>query len=348
MGLKDTFLRPRFLIYVGIFIFLLFMPKLLPIYQLMLMESGITFAIMCLGFNLLLRYTGLLSFGHGALFATGAYAVGMMGEYFPDLYRIEILISLAASLIVSAIFGFICVRHTRIFFSILALALSMVLFALLVKLYNITGGSDGIHIELPIMFGKSFEGMKRFEFLSGAYYYFLIGIFAACTIIMLVIVSSPFGKALQSIRDNEVRAEMIGIRVRRYRWYAFVLSGLYTGLGGALWSFVNVLSGLYTGLGGALWSFVNGHVSPEIAEWVFSGEIVYMTLLGGFMVFEGPIIGAILFTYLKLYAVSITQYWMFIIGATLIVLVLLLPEGITGGFVKLFTKLKRGEATGAA
>jgi branched-chain amino acid transport system permease protein len=331
MGLKDTFLRPRFLIYVGIFIFLLFMPKLLPTYQLMLMESGITFAIMGLGFNLLLRYTGLLSFGHGALFATGAYAVGMMGEYFPDLYRIEIVIpiSLAASLIVSAIFGFICVRHTRIFFSILALALSMVLFALLVKLYNITGGSDGIHIELPMMFGKSFEGMKRFEFLSGAYYYFLIGIFAACTIIMLVIVSSPFGKALQSIRDNEERAEMIGIRVRRYRWYAFVLSGLYTGLGGALWS------------------FVNGHVSPEIAEWVFSGEIVYMTLLGGFMVFEGPIIGAILFTYLKLYAVSITQYWMFIIGATLIVLVLLLPEGITGGFVKLFAKLKRGEATGA-
>jgi branched-chain amino acid transport system permease protein len=332
MGLKDAFLKPRFLIYLGIFIFLLFMPKVMPTYQLMLIESGITFAIMGLGFNLLLRYTGLLSFGHGALFATGAYAVGMMGEYFPDLYRIEIVIpiSLAASLIVSAIFGFICVRHTRIFFSILALALSMVLFALLVKLYNITGGSDGIHIELPMMFGKSFEGMKRFEFLSGAYYYFLIGIFAACTIIMLVIVSSPFGKALQSIRDNEVRAEMIGIRVRRYRWYAFVLSGLYTGLGGALWS------------------FVNGHVSPEIAEWVFSGEIVYMTLLGGFMVLEGPIIGAILFTYLKLYAVSITQYWMFIIGATLIVLVLLLPEGITGGFVKLFTKLKRGEATGAA
>lgn len=332
MGFKETILRPRFLIYGGIFVFMLFMPKLLPTYQLMLIESGITFAIMCLGFNLLLRYTGLLSFGHGALFATGAYAVGMMGEYFPDLYRIEILIptALLASLIISAIFGFICVRHTRIFFSILALALSMVLFALLVKLYNITGGSDGIHIDLPIMFGKSFEGMKRFEFLSGAYYYFLIGIFAACTIIMLAIVSSPFGKALQSIRDNEVRAEMIGIRVRRYRWYAFILSGLFTGLGGALWS------------------FVNGHVSPEIAEWIFSGEIVYMTLLGGFMVFEGPIIGAILFTYLKLYAVSITQYWMFIIGATLIVLVLLLPEGITGGFAKLFAKLKRGEATGAA
>lgn len=332
MGFKDMILRPKSFVYAVIFILLLFMPAVLPTYHLMLFESGITFAIMGLGFNLLLRYTGLLSFGHGALFATGAYAVGMMGRYFPDLYRIEILIPVAllASLIVSAIFGFICVRHTRVFFAILALAVSMVLYALLVKFYNITGGSDGIHIDLPIMFGRSFEGMKRFEFLSGTYYYFLIVIFAACTVIMLGIVNSPFGKALQSIRDNEVRAEMIGIRVRRYRWYAFILSGLFTGMGGALWS------------------FVNGHVSPEIAEWVFSGEIVYMTLLGGFMVFEGPIIGAILFTYLKLYAVATTQYWMFIIGATLITLVLILPEGIAGGFVRLFVKLRKGEATGAA
>jgi branched-chain amino acid transport system permease protein len=323
-------IKPIYFVYPGIFVLLLFLPRLVPTYQLMLIQSGITFGIMAMGFNLLLRYTGLLSFGHGALFAVGAYAVGMMGRYFPDLYRIEILIPVAllASLVVSAVFGFICVRHTRIFFSILALALSMVLYALLVKLYDLTGGSDGIHIELPIMFGKSFEGMKRFEFLSGAYHYFLICIFAVSTILMYAIVNSPFGRALQSIRDNEVRSEMIGIRVRRYRWYAFVLSGLFTGLGGALWS------------------FVNGHVTPEIAEWVFSGEIVYMTLLGGFMVFEGPIIGAILFTYMKLYAVSITQYWMFIIGATLIVLVLLLPEGVAGGFSRLFAWIKRGKAGG--
>lgn len=318
--------KQKLITYAIILVILLFLPRFIPVYQLMLIESGITFAIMGLGFNLLLRYTGLLSFGHGALFATGAYTVGMMGMYFPDLYRIEILIpvSILVSLIVSAIFGFICVRHTKIFFSILALALSMVLFALLVKFYDITGGSDGIHIDLPIMFGKSYEGVRRFKFLSGGYYYFLIFFFLLCTLTMLAIVNSPFGKALQSIRDNEVRAEMIGIRVRRYRWYAFIISGVFSGIGGALWS------------------FVNGHVTPEIAEWVFSGEIVYMTLLGGFMVFEGPIIGSILYTYLKLYAVSITQYWMFIIGATLIFLVLVLPEGITGGMVKIAKKIRFG------
>lgn len=331
MDNRNAILKPKFFIYLACFILMLFLPKILPTYHLILFESGITFAIMALGFNLLLRYTGLLSFGHGALFAVGAYAVGMTGEYYPDLYRIEILlpIALLASFVVSFIFGFICVRHTRVFFSILALALSMVLYALLVKLYNITGGSDGIRIELPMMFGKSFDGVKRFEFLSGAYYYLLICVFAAATVIMSAIVNSPFGKTLQCIRDNEVRAEMIGIRVRRYRLYSFILSGLFTGLGGAMWS------------------FVNGHVTPEIAEWVFSGEIVYMTLLGGFMVFEGPIVGAILFTYLRLYAVSITQYWMFLIGATLIILVLLLPEGITGGFVKLFSKMRRRPSPGA-
>lgn len=333
MRLKDIILRQKSFIYGGIFIILLFVPLMLPTYHLMLFESGLTFAIMGLGFNLLLRYTGLLSFGHGALFATGAYAVGMMGKYYPQLYHIELLIPIAliASFVVSVIFGFICVRHTRIFFSILALAVSMVMFAFLVKLYHFTGGSDGLHIELPVMLGKSYEGVKRFEFLSGGFYYFILCIFTLCTIIMLAIVNSPFGKALQSIRDNEVRAEMIGIRVKRYRLYAFILSGLFCGIGGALWS------------------FVNGHVTPEISEWVFSGEIVYMTLLGGFMVFEGPIIGAILYTYLKLYAFSMTQYWMFVIGITLIALVLLVPEGVTGGLVKLANKIKNGRhATRAA
>jgi branched-chain amino acid transport system permease protein len=331
MKLRENLLRPRSLVYAGVFVLMLFFPVILPTYQLMLIESGLTFAILSLGFNLLLRYTGLLSFGHGALFAVGAYTVGMMGRHLPQLYRMEILIpaALVCSLIVSAVFGFICVRHTKIFFSILALALSMVLFALLLKLYSVTGGSDGLRIGLPVMFGKSLAGVRRVHFLAGSYYYILLFVFAASAMIMLAIVNSPFGKALQAIRDNEVRAEMIGIRVRRYRWYAFILSGMFAGLAGAMWS------------------FVNGHVTPEIAEWIFSGEIVYMTLLGGFTIFEGPIIGAILFTYLRLYAVSFTQYWMFIIGATLVALVLLLPEGIAGGFARLASKIRGRSAAGA-
>jgi branched-chain amino acid transport system permease protein len=169
----------------------------------------------------------------------------------------------------------------------------------------------------------SFKGIRRPEFLSGTYYYFLLGMFSVSFLFMKGIVSSPFGKALQAIRDNEVRAELIGIRVRRYRLYAFIISGLFVGLGGALWT------------------FVNGHVTADLSHWVFSGEIVYMTLLGGFGIIEGPIIGAMIFTYLKLYAMGNTQYWMFVIGATLIILVLLLPNGVAGAVSSLWTKIKK-------
>jgi branched-chain amino acid transport system permease protein len=328
MRLKRTVKNPKWIVYAFIFVILLFVPRLLSIHDLMLFEYGLTFAIVGLGFNLLLGYTGLLSFGHGAYFAAGAYTVGMIAKYVPEAYRLEILIpaALLFSLILSIIFGFLCVRHTKIFFSILALSLSMLLYALLFKLYHITGGSDGLRIPLPSLVGISFKGIRRPEFLSGTYYYFLLGFFAASFLVMKGIVSSPFGKALQAIRDNEVRAELIGIRVRRYRLYAFILSGMFVGLGGALWT------------------FVNGHVTADLSHWVFSGEIVYMTLLGGFGIFEGPVIGAILFTYLKLYAMGNTQYWMFFIGLTLIVVVLLLPNGVAGAVAWLLAKSKRGKA----
>ena len=113
---------------------------------------------------------------------------------------------------------------------------------------------------------------------------------------MWVIVHSPFGKALQAIRDNETRASFVGIRVRRYRWIAFVISGTFTGLAGMLWV------------------PLNGLTTPDILYWPFSGEIVFMTVLGGFRTFTGPIVGAIAFNYLKVYAVASSQYWQLLLG----------------------------------
>ena len=299
-------------------------------FNLILFEYGLVFAIAALGFNLLLGYSGLLSFGHGAYFAAGAYSVAMIAKYLPELYSMEILIPIAllASGIIAAIFGFLCLRHTRIFFAILALALSMIVYALIFKLYHITGGSDGLYVGMPSMFGMDLEGIRRPQFLLGIYYYFLLAVFFASYFIMKRIVNSPFGKALQAARDNELRAELVGIRVRRYRFYTFIISGMFTGLGGALWS------------------FINGQVTPDISHWIFSGELVYMTLLGGFAILEGPIIGAIVFNFLKLYTMGTTEYWMFIMGATLIALVLLLPRGITGGLASLIGRIKSRKILG--
>jgi branched-chain amino acid transport system permease protein len=322
--MKKYILNSRAACYAVALIVLLALPQFITPYHVTLMETGLSLAIMALGVNLLLRYTGVLSFGHGAYFAAGAYAVGLLYMYLPDHFTFEnaILAALLVSAAISALFGLVCVRHTKVFFSILTLALSMLLFAVLEKAYHYTGGSDGIRIPIPLFFGHEFEGMRRFQFLCGPYYYIVVGIFATASLVMLAIVNSPFGKTLQATRDNELRAEMIGVRVKRYRLYAFIISGTFSGLSGGIWS------------------FVNGHITPEICNWVFSGEVVYMVLLGGFMIFEGPIVGALAFTYLRLYAAATTQYWMLIIGATLIFLVLALPGGITGGIQSLINRLK--------
>ncbi len=322
--MKTYILNTRTACYAVALIVLLALPQFITPYHVTLMETGLSLAIMALGVNLLLRYTGVLSFGHGAYFAAGAYAVGLLYMYLPDHFTFEnaILAALLVSAAISALFGLVCVRHTKVFFSILTLALSMLLFAVLEKAYHFTGGSDGIRIPIPLFFGHEFEGMRRFQFICGPYYYIVVGIFATASLVMLAIVNSPFGKILQATRDNELRAEMIGVRVKRYRLYAFIISGTFSGLSGGVWS------------------FVNGHITPEICNWVFSGEVVYMVLLGGFMIFEGPIVGALAFTYLRLYAAATTQYWMLIIGATLIFLVLALPGGITGGIQSLFNRLK--------
>ena len=322
--MKKYILNARTACYAVALIVLLALPQFITPYHVTLMETGLSLAIMALGVNLLLRYTGVLSFGHGAYFAAGAYAVGLLYMYLPDHFTFEnaILAALLVSAAISALFGLVCVRHTKVFFSILTLALSMLLFAVLEKAYHYTGGSDGIRVPIPVFFGHEFEGMRRFQFICGPYYYIVVGIFATASLVMLAIVNSPFGKILQATRDNELRAEMIGVRVKRYRLYAFIISGTFSGLSGGVWS------------------FVNGHITPEICNWVFSGEVVYMVLLGGFMIFEGPIVGAVAFTYLRLYAAATTQYWMLIIGATLIFLVLALPGGITGGIQSLFNRLK--------
>src|SRR5262249_21498136 len=175
-------------------------------------------------------------------------------------------------------------------------------------------GSDGLRVARPTLLAGmlAFTGGGSFQRFINAYYYYVLGVFAICVVIMWVIVHSPFGKALQAIRDNETRAAFLGLRIRRFRWVSFLISGTFTGLAGILWV------------------PLNGLTTPEVMYWPFSGEIVFMTLLGGFRNFTGPIVGGLLFTYLKTYAVATTEYWQLLLGVVLVLLVMLLPTGIVG------------------
>jgi len=308
---------------------LLVLPFVLEPYQTILLSYGLIFAIAALGFNLLLGYTGLLSFGHSAYFGTGAYAVAFIVKYF-NITSMEVFIvtGILASALVAALFGFLCVRYTRIFFGILTLALSQVLWSLAFKFFWVTGGTDGLRVPTPRLLGGEMSAVlgkaeDKLTFLSHRYYYYVLVIFCVCVGVMWVIVHSPFGKALQAIRDNETRAEFVGVQVWRYRWVAFLISGVYTGLAGALWA------------------PLNGLTTPDILVWNFSGEIVFFTVLGGFQTFSGPIVGAVVFNYLKTFAVGYTVYWQMFLGVVLVVLVLALPAGIIGTANRLFLKLRR-------
>jgi branched-chain amino acid transport system permease protein len=289
------------------------MPLVADQYQTILLAYGLAMGIAALGFNLLLGYTGLLSFGHSAYFGVGAYAVALMVKYL-HVSSMELFLAgaIVASVLVTAIFGFACVRYTKIFFSILTMALSQVLWSLAFKFFWVTGGTDGLRVPTPTLLGFVAGKGDKIAFLATAYYYYVLAVFIVCVAVMWVIVNSPFGRALQAIRDNEVRAEFIGIQIRKYRWVAFLVSGVFTGIAGALWV------------------PLNGLTTPDIMHWTFSGEIVFMTVLGGFRSFSGPVIGAIVFNYLKTYAVGYTVYWQLLLGVVLVVLVLSLPTGIVG------------------
>ena len=308
---------------------LILVPSFVGTYQLQLLTYGLISAIAALGFNLLLGYTGLLSFGHSAYFGFGAYTVAFVVQYLgPRSMELYILIGIPSVAMMSALLGYICVRHTRIFFGILTLALSQVLYSLALKLYWETGGSDGLRVPRPVLLLGllSFSGPRGFQQFIPSYYYYVLAVFVMCVIVMWVIVHSPFGKTLQAIRDNEVRARFLGIRIRRFRWIAFLVSGTFTGLAGILWV------------------PLNGLTTPDVLYWTFSGEIVFMALLGGFRNFTGPIVGGIVFTYLKTYAVATTEYWQLLLGVVLVTLVLVLPTGIVGAISKVGQRLTRGKS----
>jgi branched-chain amino acid transport system permease protein len=310
---------------VALLVMLVLVPWVLPIFQTIQVSYGLVFAIAALGFNLLLGYTGLLSFGHSAFFGVGAYMPAFLVKYF-GVTSLEafVIAGVVGALATAALFGLVCVRYTRIFFGILALALSQVLWSLALKLFWVTGGTDGLRVPTPTVLGfMGGAGGDKMEFLAFRYYYCVLAFFVAAVAIMWMIVNSPFGKALQAVRDNETRAEFVGVQVRRYRWVAFVVSGAFTGLAGALWV------------------PLNGLTTPDIVYWTFSGKIVFMAVLGGFRTFTGPIVGAVLFNYLETYAVGHTVYWQLVLGVVLVILVLVMPQGVVGTLARFVPGLRR-------
>ena len=313
------------LFWFGLVTAALLLPVLLPLYYLIVLERALALSIACLAVNLLLGYTGLLSLGHAAYFGIGAYAGGFLFT-FRNVTSFEayLLAGVLASAALAALVGTLCVRATRIFFTILTLACAQMVHALFV------GGAAfrpfGEHGKGFFLIGEGGLYLPRFtiagrELPPGqfevAFYYVTLGAFLATALLLSRIVRSPYGMALRAIRDNETRAEFVGVRVRCCRWRAFVISGVFAGLAGAL-------AGQ-----------VDRQVTPHQLDWLLSAELVVATVLGGTRHFWGPLLGALAAVALDEVALRFALHRGLIFGGLLMAVVWTFPEGLMGAAARL-------------
>jgi branched-chain amino acid transport system permease protein len=304
--------------------FVIAVPWVAPIYHVLLMLPFMAYGVVLLGLNLLFGYTGLVSFGHALFIGLGAYTAAFLTGMF-KVRSLEVILLTAALVagIVAMPVAALCVRYVKIYFGMLTLAFGMVFYTFLLKFYKLTGGDEGMPVARPFLLGRDLGAIPKTDYLAGPYYFYSLAVLVVAVVVMWRIVHSPFGLCLKTIRDNPAKAETLGIGVARYRWSAFVISAVYAGVGGAL---------LAT---------PTGNVDPTLAYWTHSGNIVFMTLLGGFASFFGPLLGAFVFIYLQDFVMSVVPFWRLIFGAILAVLVIAAPHGLLG----LFTRRRAGEVT---
>ena len=309
---------------VAILLVLLALPQVAQPYYVTLVLPCFAYAIALLGFNLLFGYTGLLSFGHALFVAVGAYGAAVLSSKLGvKSFELILVLSGLASVVAAVPVALLSVRYVRIFFGILTLAFGMLFHSFLFKFYDLTGGDTGIRVLRPTLFGNGFENLDKTAFLIGPFYYYCLALLVVLGIVMWRIVHSPFGLHLAAIRENPRKAEYLGVRVRFFRLIAFLISAFYCALGGVILA-INT-----------------GQADPELAYWTHSGELVFMTVLGGFASFFGPLIGAFTFIFLKSELMGVTQYWRFWLGAILVAIVVLFPRGLVGIGQALWARLRR-------
>lgn len=316
-ALRESFTSPSGFVAGGLIALFLGLPYFPTTgqFEVFLVAQLLTWAIAAVAFNVLLGYTGLLSFGHAAFFGGSAYAIGLVMQY-TAINEIFILIPIGVFTagILAVIIGYISVRHTEVYYALLMLALSFLLYVLVVKLYTYTGGTDGVAIPAPTVASINYVEVWGYPgYLQGVLYYIILISFLISIALMWVFMNSPFGLTLKTIRDNPERARAIGIPVVRYRWYA------------------TIISGLFTGVGGAMYTLLNGHITPAtVLHWARSGEFAFMTVLGGTGSFFGPIAGAGAFILIRSEAQQLTEYWHFVMGLVLFLVIVFEPRGLAG------------------
>ncbi len=268
------------------------------------------FAIAAASLNLILGYGGMVSFGHAAYLGIGGYAVGILSHYGIDNGVLQWLLAIGASALVACVIGAISIRTSGIYFIMITLAFTQMLYYLGVSIEEF-GGDDGMRLTMKSQFGGLLD-------LNNAtlFYYVVLAILALVALLIHRLVHSRFGMVIRAARSNEVRTHAIGFSPYGYRLVAFVISGAICGLAGAL--FANQ----------------TGFLTPDFMHWTRSGEIMFMVILGGIGTTAGPVLGAAVLLLLEDRLSALTAHWQIILGPFLILVVLFARRGLAGLFLR--------------
>lgn len=267
----------------------------------------VIYAMACMALNILVGTTGLVSFGHGAWFGLAAYAAGIaQRELFPGSFLVPVLIGVGLVALIAVLFGALILRRRGVYFSLLTLALSAMLYTVAFRWTAVTGGEDGLGgIHRPVIGGLNFDASLP--------YYMLVAAIAFLTVFILWrFHNSPVGSVLVAIRENEERARFVGYATNRYKLIAFVMSASITGLAGVLLLFNNRMT------------------SAEPISVAFSGELLAMVVIGGMRSFLGPALGALFFVIFRDYLSSLTENWLFVFGLLFVAFIVFSPRGLVG------------------
>lgn len=265
----------------------------------------IAYGLLAMSLNLLVGLTGLVSFGHAAYFATGAYVFGLLMQSGSVSIPLAMLAAVAGTALLALVIGAICVRLKEIYFSFITLAFQMFIHSIILTWVDLTGGDQGLRGGIP---RPTFLGIDLGQ--PGALYTFCAVVFVLCLLLMRQVWQSPFGYTLRMIRDNPTRANFLGVNVVRMKLGVFVLAGTMASIAGIIMAL-----------------FVSG-AFPEFGFWTTSGEAIFMIMLGGTQVFLGPVIGAFLLQLLNHYITIYTHHHGLVLGILILAIVLGLRRGV--------------------
>ncbi len=283
-------------------IILFIIPFVLPRFYVYLTSIILLTGLLATSLNIVLGFGGMFQFHHAVFYGTGAYATALMIMKSGLSPWLGFIVGPLVSALLSLIMGIICIRLSKLYFGMLQISLGSLVWIIVYRWYSFTGGDDGLHgIPVPDIISTP----------ASAYYFTLI-ITIVSMFIMYKIIKSPFGSALQGIRDNPVRSEMIGINVKRHQ-----LLGL-------------VIAGFFAGIAGSLFIVVDNTAFPDMLFWTLSLEILIMCLLGGWFSFLGPMLGAAIIIILRTFISTFTSYWTFVLGIIMMFVIFFLPNGVLG------------------